>query len=253
MTLYVGGNAISADDVDGLGNQKNYYDLPTGGLLLHLSALNYTAASPWQDSAQNIGMVSQGATMAKTTVGGVPCLTFDGTSYWDSTTADGNKVDMTGEFTLVLVFYAATPPARKTIFEKIPNTYSSYEQELACTWETDNNISFYTQVSAYDYGYFGVSTANQWNFRAIKMRADRQEAYAWTSGAWTSNVLNNRSDTQVIRSNGVRVGGGYAGTVATGYLHSVLVYGVALNTTTMTKVYNYHTNLFAQFGATLYN
>ncbi len=86
MTIYVGNNSISADDVTGTGELKNFYDLPTGGLLFNLSALNYTAASPWVDSVQNIGMVSQGATMAKTTVGGVPCLTFDGTSYWDSTT-----------------------------------------------------------------------------------------------------------------------------------------------------------------------
>lgn len=253
MSLFIGGNEISANDVGGDGTLKNYYDLPTGGLLFHLSALNYTAASPWQDSVQNINMISQSATMAKATVGGVPCLSFDGTSYWDSSTADGNKVDMTGEFTLIFVFYAAPPPARKTIFEKIPNTYQSYEQEIACTWETNNDISFYTQYSSYDSGYFGVSTANQWNLRAIKMRADRQEAYAWTSGAWTSNVLSNNSNTMVVRSNGLRVGGGYAGTVAVGHIHAVLVYGVALNTTEMTKVHNYYTNLFSQFGATLYN
>jgi hypothetical protein len=253
MSLFVGGNAITADDVSGTGDLKNYYDLPTGGLLFHASALNYTAGSPWQDSVQNIGMVAQSGTMAKATVGGIPCLSFDGTSYWDSTTADGNRVDMTGEFTLVLVFYAAPPPARKTIFEKIPNTYASYQQELACTWETDNNISFYTQVSDYDYGNFGVSTANQWNLRAIKMRADRQEAYAWNGGAWGSNVLTNRSNTQVVRSNGLRIGGGYSGTVAVGHIHAVLIYGVALTTGEMAKVHNYHTNLFAQFGATLYN
>jgi len=253
MSLFVGGNEISANDVDGTGILKNYYDLPTGGLLFHLSALNYTGSTPWYDSAQNIGMIAQNGSMTKTTVGGVPCLSFDGSKYWDSSTADGNKVDMTGEFTLVLVFYAAPPPARKTIFEKIPNTYASYEQELACTWETDNNISFYTQVSDYDYGYFGASTSNQWNLRAIKMRADRQEAYAWNGGAWGSNVLTNRSNTQVVRSNGLRVGGGYAGTVAVGHIHSVLIYGVALTTGEMAKVHNYHTNLFSQFGATLYN
>lgn len=259
MTVFIGGNSISADDVTGTGELKNFYDLPTGGLLFNLSALNYTGATPsisadpWYDSVQNIRMNAQAATMAKTTVSGVPCLTFDGTSYWDSTTADGNKVDMTGEFTLALVFYAAPPPARKTIFEKIPNTYASYQQELACTWEVDNNISFYTQVSDYDYGYFGVSTANQWNLRAIKMRADRQEAYNWTSGAWSSNTLTNRSNAMVVRSNGIRVGAGYAGTVATGYLHAVLVYGVALSTGEMTKVHSHYTNLFSKFGATLYN
>lgn len=253
MTVYVSNNAISADDVTGTGELKNFYELPTGGLLLNLSALNYTGATPWCDSAQNISMVGQGTVMPKATVGGVPCLTFNGSGYWDSTTADGNKVDMTGEFTLVLVFYAATPSVRRTIFEKIPNTYASYQQELACTWETNNDISFYTQVSTYDYGYFGGSTANQWNLRAIKMRADRAEAYRWTSGAWSSNILTNRSDTMVTRSNGVRVGHGYAGTVSTGHLHAVLVYGVALSTGEMTKVHNHYTNLFSKFGATLYN
>jgi hypothetical protein len=85
------------------------------------------------------------------------------------------------------------------------------------------------------------------------MRADRQEAYAWNGGAWGSNVLTNRSNTQVVRSNGLRIGGGYSGTVAVGHIHAVLIYGVALTTGEMAKVHNYHTNLFAQFGATLYN
>lgn len=253
MTVYVGNNVISADDISGTGELKNYYELPTAGLLLNLSALNYTGASPWYDSAQNIGMIAQGTAMPKATVGGVPCLTMDGNGYWDSSTADGYKVDMTGEYTLILVFYAATPPVRKTIFEKIPSNYASYQEEIACTWETSNDISFYTQYSNYDYGYFGGSTANQWNLRAIKMRADRAEAYRWTAGAWSSNVLTNNTDTMVTRSNGVRIGSGYSGTVNTGHLHAVLVYGIALSTGEMTKVHNYYTNLFSKFGATLYN
>lgn len=253
MTLYIGNNNFSGDDVTGDGTLKNYFDMPTSGLLFNLSALNYTGSSTWHDSVQNITMNAQNGAMVKTTVSGVPCLTFDGSKYWESSTADGNRVDMTGEFTLVIVFNAVQPGSRRTIFEKVPNTYSSYEQELACTWETDNNISFYTQYNSYDYGYFGVSAASQWNLRAIKMRADRQEAYAWTSQAWTGNVLTNRSNNTVVRSNGIRVGSGYAGTVYTGYLHAVMVYGVALSQSEMYKLQLYYNNLFAKFGATLYN
>ena len=39
MTVFIGGNSISADDVTGTGELKNFYDLPTGGLLFNLSAL----------------------------------------------------------------------------------------------------------------------------------------------------------------------------------------------------------------------
>jgi len=253
MTVYIGDKILSADDIDSYGRLKNYIALPTSGLLFNLSALNYTGSSVWHDVQQNIAMNAQGGNMTKTTVSGVPCLAFDGSKYWESSTADGNRVDMTGEFTLVLVFNAVQPGSRRTIFEKVPNTYSSYEQELACTWETDNNISFYTQYNSYDYGYFGVSTASQWNLRAIKMSADRQSAYAWNAGSWGGNVLSNRSNTAVVRSNGIRIGSGYASTVYTGYLFSVLVYGVALSSSEMTRVHTYYTNLFNKFGATLYN
>ena len=73
------------------------------------------------------------------------------------------------------------------------------------------------------------------------------------SNFWSGNVLSNRSNTMVVRSNGIRVGSGYSGTVAVGYLHAVLVYGVALSTGEMTKVHSHYTNLFSKFGATLYN
>ena len=254
MSFYLGSNAIAGDDMKSDGTNLNYgNELPSNGLLLNLSAYNYTGAGPWHDSQQNIPMQAINGSMTKTTAAGVPCLAFDGTNYWESSAADGNKVDMTGEFTLVLVTYANTPSARRTIFEKVPNTYASYEQELACTWETDNNISFYTQVSSYDNGNMGVQTNAAWNLRAIKMRGDRTQAYSWLGGAWSGNVLTNRSDGMVVRAGGVRVGHGYAGTCFTGYLFSVLVYGVALNTTEMTKVHNYYSRIMNRYGATLYN
>jgi hypothetical protein len=254
MTVYVGGNALTADDVNGRGELKNFYDLPTGGLLFNLNALNYTGASPWYDNVQNIAMTAAAGTpAARQTINNVPCVAFDGTLYWESTPNTLSRVDMTGEFTLIFVFYCTPLAVRKTIFEKVPNTYASYEQEIACTWEVDNNISFYTQVSTYDYGNFGVSTANQWNLRAIKMNASRDSASAWTSSAWTGNILTNRSDTAVVKAGGVRLGNGYAGVVTAGYIHACVIYGVALSTSEMTKVHGYYTNLFNKFNATLYN
>ena len=255
MSLYIGNNEISSNDISGTGILKNFIELPTEGLLFNLCALNYTSGSTvWHDTRQNIAMNAQNGSMTKTTVGGVPCVEFDGSKYWESSAVDGNKVDMTGEFTLVFVFNAVPPPSRRTIFEKAPSVYSSYEQELACTWETGNDISFYTQYNSYDYASTGSSVANQWNIRAIKMRADRQEAYTWTSSTWTGNVLTNRSNTPVVRAGAIRVGSGYAGTVQSGHLFSTLVYGVALSNSQMSKVSNYYTSLFTtKYGATLYN
>lgn len=253
MTIYVGNTTISDEDFNADGTPKNILELPTDGLLLHLNAFNFSNSSPWFDSAQNIQFDSNGTMTPKVWDGGVPCIDFNGSGYWQSSTAAGDKVDMTGAFTLIFVFRADVMGARRTIFEKAGNSHASYEQEIACTWETDNNISFYHQYNAYDYGYFGVSTNGEWNLRAIKSRADKQEAYAWTSGAWSSNVLNNRSDSQITRSGAVRVGSGYAGTVTDGYLHAVLVYGVDLSTDSMNRVWEYYRNQFRLMGKTLYN
>lgn len=252
MSIDVGGNIIASDDVNSSGLVTNLaqYDLPTTSLLYHLNAHSYTGASPWYDNAQNIQMTVSGTVNSKTTISGIPAMSFNNSGYWESSTAAGQACDMTGEFTLVMVLYAQAQSARRTVFEKIPNTYSSYEQELACTWETDGTISFYTQYNSYDYATTQVLTQDAWNLWAISVNANRQSGWYWKNGVWNS-CLNNRSDTPPVLANGIRIGSGYAGTVITGSMHSCLIYGAALNSTTMTQVQNYYTNLFSLAGATL--
>lgn len=254
MSIDIAGNVISSDDVNSSGLVSNLaqYDLPTTSLLYHLNAHNYTGAGPWYDNQQNIQMNLAGTANPKTTISGIPAMSFNNSGYWESSTAAGRACDMTGEFTLVMVLYVTTPAARHTIFEKIPNTYASYEQELACTWETNNQISFYTQYNNYDYANAQVMTANQWNLFAISIDATRQAGYYWQNGVWNS-CLTNRSNTPPILANGIRIGNGYAGVIEAGSLHSCLIYGAALNQTTMQQVHNYYTNLFSLAGATLYN
>jgi len=254
MSIDIGGNILSADDVNTSGAVLNLaqYELPTSGLLFNLNAFNYTAGSTWYDNQQNIAMNLSGTAPPKTIVNNVPCVQWNNSGYFESSTANGQACDMTGEFTLVFINYATPPPSRRTIFEKIPNTYQSYEQELAVTWEVGNDMSYYTQYNAYDYASTQIQTANQWNLVAITINSTRTNGYYWKNGVWNSNFTS-RSDTAPILANGIRLGSGYAGTVEVGYLHSCLIYGVSLNTTTMQQVHNYYSNLFSLLGATLYN
>lgn len=254
MTIDVASNILSSDDVNtsGLATNLTQYELPSTGLLFNLNAFNYTAGLTWYDNQQNIGMSTINTAPPKTTVNNIPCVQWNDSGYFESSTAGGQACDLTGEFTLILVLYCQTPGSRRTIFEKIPNTYQSYEQELAMTWETNNQISYYTQYNSYDYAYTQVMTANQWNFVAITVNSQRTNGWYWQNNGWVSN-FNNRSDTPPVLANGIRLGSGYAGTVSTGHLHSCLLYGVSLNATTMQTIYNYYTNLFSLLGATLYN
>lgn len=254
MSLIIGGNTIDSADVDANGKVVNLpqYELPMDGLLFHLNATNYAGTSPWYDDCQNIPMNSQNTINPKTTVNGIPAMQFNNSGYWDSSTADGQKVDMTGEFTLVFIINPQQPNSRHTIFEKIANTYASYEQELAVTWETGNDFSYYTQYNSYDYASTNVMTLNQWNILAIRNNAERTAGYYWKNGQWNLNYTD-RSSAMVVRANGVRVGNGYAGIVESGYLHAVLVYGVALPATRMQSVHDYYSNLFSLAGVTLYN
>lgn len=254
MTINIGGNVLSDNDVNTSGVAINLaqYELPSTGLLFNLNAFNYTAGFAWYDNQQNIAMSTINTAPPKAIINNVPCIQFNDSGYFDSTTANGQACDMTGEFTLVMVLYASPPPSRRTIFEKIPNTYQSYEQELAVTWETNNAMSYYTQYNDYDSANTQVMTSNQWNLVAITVNSTRTNGWYWQNGVWNSNFTN-RSDTAPILANGIRIGNGYAGVVQVGYLHSCLIYGVSLNQTTMQTVHNYYTNLFSLLGATLYN
>lgn len=254
MSIDIGGNVIASDDVNSSGKVTNIksYELPMSGLLFHLNAHSYSGSTPWFDCQQNIQMNLTGTTNPKTLVNGIPAMQFNNSGYWESSTADGQRVDMTGEFTLIMLINPSQPSARHTIFEKVPNTYSSYEQELAITWETDNKLSYYTQYNSYDYGYSSAMTIGQWNILAITINASRTDGYYWKNGVWNRDYAN-RSDAAVVRSNGLRVGNGYAGVIESGYLHSLLIYGVSLSQSEMQRVHDYYTNLFSLAGVTLYN
>jgi hypothetical protein len=253
MSINIGGNTISntATTSSGSVSSLTQYELPTTGLLFHVNGFNFTGANTWYDCVQNIPLnLAAGTVPPRTTQSNIPCLQFNGSGYYESSTANGQACDMSGEFTLVMTIYCVTPSGRTTIFEKIPNTYSSYEQEIACTWETNNTISWYTNYSSYDYASTQAMTNNSWNLIAITTNSNRTAGYYWQSGSWNSNFVQ-RSSNQVVLANGIRLGSGYAGTVPGGYLHSCLIYGVSLNQTTMQQVANYYTNLFSLAGTSI--
>jgi hypothetical protein len=111
--------------------------------------------------------------------------------------------------------YNQTKSARHTVFEKNGNTYQSYEQEIAMTWETANDISNYRAYNAYDYGSSGSLNNNAWNHCVLVL-------YPYLgSGQWYLNGVASGSYTQRAtiyppKANAIMIGNGYAGIVDTG-------------------------------------
>jgi len=147
--LYIGTKTITSSDTFGsTGAYKNKFELPLGGLKLYLSGDSYRAGPYWVDKAQNIIFESKNTSnpyntsqTPRASVGGVNCIDFNDGSYWESTQAGADLVDMRYDFTLVMIYYYEGFAARRTIFEKAGTSYQSYQQEIAVTWETANDFS----------------------------------------------------------------------------------------------------------------
>lgn len=264
MSLIIGGNNIPASSANSGGEIRAFYNFPTDGLVMDLNANNYQGgSSTWCDSvygmcfnSRNSGEPYTTTPTSKVWVNSVPAVAFNGQSWWEGANAtQNNRVDIMGAFTLILIYWFPSNGARKTIFEKAGTSYQSYQQELACTWETNNVMSYYRaggQDGTYDSALTKAYTLNQWNFIAIKGNANHSQGFYYdSSSGWVSNYSNN-SNSNILRSSTVRVGNGYAGIMDVGFLHSCMVWSVDLNTTRINEVYNYYNNLFTQMGATLF-
>jgi hypothetical protein len=264
MSLIIGGNSISSSSANSGGEIRSFYNFPTDGLVLDLNANNYqSGASTWCDSVYGMCFNSRNSGEPYTTtptpkvwVSSVPAIAFNSASWWESAnTTQTNRVDIMGPFTLILIYWFPSNSQRRTIFEKAGTSYASYQQELACTWEVGNTMSYYRaggQDGTYDYANTKAYTLNQWNFIAIKGTANHNNGFYYTSSSGWVSDYGNRSDTNILRASTVRVGTGYAGTMDVGYLHSCMVWNVDLNSTRINEVYNYYSNLFNQMGVTLF-
>ena len=250
MAIYLGDKILQSTNFNSNGETLNKFHLPDDTLLLNLNATNYNGGT-WYDSAQGIPMNIVNTAPPKTSLNGIPCVDFNDSGYFESSAGNANKVDMRGAYTLILIYYHEGFVARRTIFEKAGTSYASYQQELACTMETSNVISWYRQYPSYDYAESKAYTTGAWNMIAINGNADATQGYYYNNGVWTYGYTN-RESGNILRSGAVRVGSGYSGTVQAGYLHACMVYGVDLSTDKINQIYNYYSNIFGLLGVTLY-
>lgn len=250
MAINLSNKILSSTNFNSDGETLDKFYLPDDSLLLNLNATNYNAGT-WYDSAQGIPFPIVNTAPPKTSLSGIPCVDFNDSGYFESSAPNANKVDMRGAFTLILIYYHEGFAARRTIFEKAGTSYQSYQQELACTMETSNTMSWYRQYPSYDYADSKSYTTGAWNMIAINGNADATQGYYYNNGVWTYGYTN-RETGNILQSGAIRVGTGYSGTVQAGYLHACMVYGVDLSTDKINKIYDYYSNIFGLVGVTLY-
>ena len=220
----------------------------TDGLVLSLDAADKNSypgsGTTWTDLANGISFSCAGTLTPFSNVSGAPALSFNGSGYWQSTggTSQSDKVNIAGDTTVILWLYGYDLAARKTIFEKAGNTYNSYEQEIAVTWETVESLSWYSRYNTYGYGVTSALDIGKWNMMAIKMSTGegvtaRTGFYSKNGSDWTS-AWTSRSSTAITKAGDIRIGTGYSGTVIDGAVGAVHCYNKMLTDTEIKQNFN---------------
>jgi len=222
-------------------------NIVTDNLSLCLDVSNpksYSGGSTWKDLANGIEFASSGTQTPIATREGIRCFDFNGSGYWSSQggTSQSDKVDMGGDCTLIIWLYSEDVTVRKTIFEKAGTIGTSYQQEIAVTWETSEAWSYYSRISNYDYAGSYTAVIGKWNMMAIKMSTGRTATArtgfrSLNGSAWNASYTS-RSSSALTSAGAVRVGTGYAGTVAVGAIGSVLCYNKMLDDDEILHNYN---------------
>jgi len=222
------------------------------GLTLCLDAANPRSypgtGTVWTDLAQSLTFNAIGSLLPLESKNGALSFAFDGTGYWRCAT-NYSLVDLGGDCTIILWLYDENVTTRKTVFEKAGTSYSSYEQEIAMTWEEDETISWYSRKApAYDYSATPALSANVWTMASVKMSTGKSTTartgfYSMNGAAWTSSYTS-RSDTALIASGEIRVGTGYSGTCENGNVSIVMCYNRMLNDVEILQNYNAYKTRF---------
>ena len=223
-------------------------NLPIDGLGVYVDCTNPDSYddNAWKDVSGNalsfskVGSISKG--VFPTGAAGKPAWVFNGSGYFQCT-VDPRTVNMGGDCTLIMMVYCESPSVRKTIFELGGGPYQSYQQSIACTWETSNAISYYSRyLDDYDFANMDTMTANSWNMMALKMStgltATARTGFRSKNGAAFSSNYTSRSDTALIIGNTIKIGNGYAGTCTDGGIGAVLCYNKMLTDLEIEKVYS---------------
>ena len=235
-----------------IGGQRCIQD----GLVCHYDAGNYNSmlsdgpALYWNDlSDSNCNLVRQGSPYTPlTTIDGVKCLEFNGSGYWQSLSNEDN-VDFTDDMTLEIWYYwEGRLATRKTIFEKAGNTYNSYEQEVAITIEETGNgrdASLYRRYNSYDYMYTSGNcfTDDGWNHIVFTAETDgiNADGDVYVNGSATSVAsYSDRSNSSITAAGAVKIGTGYAGTMATDAGAIAIVRGYDRMLSDEERLYNFN-------------
>ncbi len=215
------------------------------GLTLCLDVTNLNSYSGtgtvWKDLAQGLIFNSTGTQTPLETINAAKSFAFNGSGYWYCNSGFGN-VDLGGDCTIILWLYSEAISTRKTVFEKAGTSNASYQQEVAMTWETANDISWYSRLNPdYDYASTTTCTVGGWNMMGIKMSTGKTASartgfYSKNGAPWISNYYS-RSSTALITSGEIRIGTGYAGTCDVGNVGMVVCYNKMLNDTEILNNY----------------
>lgn len=219
----------------------------SNGLVLCLDAGSVRSypgsGTSWYDTSNSgLTFTTSGTQTSWATLGGAYAMNSNGSGYWSCST-NAHLVDLGGDCTLLMWVYCTTPAARKTIFEKAGTSYASYQQEIACTWETNNSISWYSRDNpAYDYASTSAMTANAWNLVGIQMSTGKSVAartgfYSMNGASWTSGYTS-RSDQPLLKSGAIRVFTGYSGTVTDGGIGMVMVFNKMISSTEVSTIFD---------------
>lgn len=235
--------AVNAPEVMILNRQLE--KIPTEGLKLYLDSRNtssYTGGSTWYDLMQGIKFNRYGEALPVLDILGDPGFEFNSSGYWQSESGH-ELVDMGGETTLLMWVNSGDITERDTIFEKAGIQYQSYEHEIAVTWETSENFSWYSRKTQYGYGSTSSIGQSGWHLVGIKMSTGKEQGVArrgWWSidgSTWQENYTD-RGANAILPAGPIRIGTGYAGAVETGGISVVAVYDRQLNNEEISQVWN---------------
>jgi hypothetical protein len=217
------------------------------GLSLYLnpsSSMSYSGTgNTWYDlSGSGLSFNSYGSQTPFTTLGGASAFQFNDSGYW-ACTSNFNLVDLAGDCTLIMWIYNTDVPhnSRRTIFQKNGTIYAPYEQEIAVTWESATDLSWYSRYADYDYASTPAVDVG-WTMMGIKMSTGkgtpcRTGFYSKNGGTWTNNYFC-RSNNPIVPADAIIIGNGYSGVVQQGAIGMILCYNKMLSDAEILQNFN---------------
>jgi len=180
---------------------------------------------------------------------------FNGSDYWYTPARsyydvqDWEKVDFGAEYTLVFWIYATAMSARKTIFEKAGYPgYTSYQTEIAVTWEVGNYLTWYSRYNLYDSSTAPTMNADEWNMCVLHatdgLTSAARSGGSSINGGAIGTSYGNRSTDPIRPAGEIRIGYGYAGTCDNGGIAAVMAWNRKLSANECAVLFACYQNRF---------